>query len=217
MAQSQPSHTRAADPAILFVPGLGGSSPSHWQSIWASQIADSFKVDLGSWDEPHRNTWINRLNLAIHRTGRPVILVAHSLGCHAVAWWAKFEQPEWANPVVGAMLVAPPEVDFFPLDERLSRFAPVPSGELPFPSILVASRNDPWVGFETATVLAKSWGSHLWDAGLAGHLNSESGHGEWTEGREILARLIGRAGKSKYRAVIGLTQGEWAEGLEYRA
>lgn len=183
-----------AQPAVLLVPGLCNSGPAHWQSIWERQRADCSKVELGTWDDPHRNTWINNLNLAIRAAGRPVVLVAHSLGCLAVAWWATYEQQEWANPVVGALMVAPPEVDFFPLDERVARFAPTPSETLPFPSRFVASRNDPWMGFHTALALARRWGSELVDAGNAGHINADSGLGDWQFGQEQLALLLARDG-----------------------
>jgi predicted alpha/beta hydrolase family esterase len=185
-----PAQSGEQTPAVLLIPGLHGSGPGHWQSIWEQQFPDCTKVDLGGWDDPHRNTWINKLNLAIYRAGRPVVLVAHSLGCLVAAWWARFEQREWARPVVGALMVAPPEVDFFPLDERLSRFAPTPNERLPFPSRLIASRDDPWIGFRTAEILARSWGSTFVDAGDVGHVNAESGLGDWSFGREQLALLL---------------------------
>jgi len=190
-----PREASAKDPAILLVPGLSGSGPGHWQSLWEQQDPNCSKVELGRWEDPHRNTWINNLNLAIHRVGRPVVLVAHSLGCLLVAWWARFEQRAWQergqpSPVVGALLVAPPEVDFFPLDERIARFAPTPTEALPFPSRLVASRNDPWMGFHTAQALARRWNSTLVDAGDCGHINADSQLGEWSFGREQLALLL---------------------------
>ena len=101
----------ADDPLILIIPGLGNSGPGHWQTLWEAKIPDCERVELGMWDDPHRNTWVNKINLAVHRAGRPVILVAHSLGCQAVAWWARYEQPGFGNPVVGALLVAPPDVE----------------------------------------------------------------------------------------------------------
>ena len=73
---------------VLLVPGLDNSPPNHWQSLWERDDENCRKVELGLWDTPHRNTWINQLNLAIHRAGRPVVLVAHSLGCLVAAWWA---------------------------------------------------------------------------------------------------------------------------------
>jgi hypothetical protein len=85
--------TDTDNPLILTVPGLNNSGPEHWQSVWERQRPDCRRVDLGMWDKPHRNTWVNQLNLAIRQADRPVILAAHSLGCLAVAWWAQLEQP----------------------------------------------------------------------------------------------------------------------------
>lgn len=185
------------EPLVLTVPGLCGSGPGHWQTLWEQERRDCRRVELGMWDRPHRNTWVNQLNLAIHRAtnslGRPVVLAAHSLGCLAVAWWAKYERPAafaQGGPVVGALLVAPPEVDFFPLDERLGQFSPTPSEELPFRSILVASRNDPYMGIRTARQLARTWGSEFADAGELGHINAQSGVGDWAFGKVLLEQLL---------------------------
>ena len=71
----------AQEPLILLIPGLDGSGPGHWQRRWAEEIDNAQMVDLGLWEKPHRNTWINRLNHSVQRAGRPVVLVAHSLGC----------------------------------------------------------------------------------------------------------------------------------------
>jgi len=190
MAHRSPYKSSKRAPAVLLVPGLDGSGPDHWQSIWEQQHDSCSKVDMGRFEEPHRTTWINNLNLAIIRADRPVVLVAHSLGCLAVAWWARYAQREWVRPVLGALLVAPPEVDFFPLDERLACFAPTPADPLPFPSRLIASRDDPWIGFHTAQVLARRWGSTFVDAGECGHINADSGLGEWRFGREQLNELL---------------------------
>ena len=178
------------DPLILIVPGLNNSGPEHWQSLWEESRSDCLRVQLGMWDSPHRNTWVNKLNHVIADSKRPVALVAHSLGCLAVAWWAKLEQPQPGHNVLGALLVAPPEVDFFPADDRLSGFAPTPQGPLPFPSILAGSRNDPYIGIRTARRLAESWGSDFVDAGAIGHINADSGIGKWPMGQALLQRLL---------------------------
>lgn len=177
-------------PVVLTIPGLGNSGSEHWQTHWERERNDCHRVDLGDWEKPHRNTWVNKLNLAIIRADRPVVLVAHSLGCLTVAWWARYEQPGPAGPVIGALLVAPPEVDFFPIDERLAKFAPTPEEPLPFPSILVASRNDPYMGGRSARRLARAWGSWFADAGDAGHINADSGFGDWPFGKFLLGRLL---------------------------
>lgn len=187
MTIRQPS---ADEPLVLIVPGLENSGPDHWQTIWERQRGDCLRVDLGMWDRPHRNTWVNQLNLAIRAADRPVVLVAHSLGCLAVAWWAQLEQPGAGSNIVGALLVAPPDVDFFPLDDRLAAFSPTPSQTLPFPSILVGSHNDPYLGYRAARRLARTWGSRFADAGRVGHINAESGLDDWPFGQFLLGRLL---------------------------
>ena len=196
-------HTDEREPAILLVPGLDNSGPLHWQSHWECEFTDSQRVDLGMWDNPNRNTWVNKLNLAIQRAGRPVILVAHSLGCHAIAWWAEYERPFYGHPVAGALLVAPPEVEGGAIDKRLTRFAPVPPGRLPFPSILAASCNDPYIDFGRAKRLARIWGSRLVDAGPIGHINADSAIADWNYGKYLLRHLIASITPSRAPIIRG--------------
>lgn len=184
------------DPLILIVPGIHNSNPQHWQSRWEQQCSDCRRVDLGMWDDPHRNTWVNKLNLAIHRADRPVILVAHSLGCLAVAWWAEFERPLYGNPVVGALLVAPPDVDRPGTDPRLARFGSCPREPLPFPSFLAASQDDRLCSLRTAQLLARDWGSRFAFAGAIGHINADSGVGDWHFGKTLLAQLLRESGRN---------------------
>lgn len=180
----------AAQPTILTVPGLGGSGRSHWQSLWEEARPDTVRVELGMWNTPHRNAWVTKLDEAIRRAQAPVILAAHSLGCLAVAWWAELSPQPYGWPVAGALLVAPADVDRSDAPDALKGFAPSPLTPLPFPSILVASRDDPWIGIERAHSLAVNWGSHFVDAGEQGHINAASGLGWWTEGQALLDRVI---------------------------
>jgi hypothetical protein len=180
------------DPLILIVPGLNNSGPEHWQTKWEEERDDCVRVDLGMWTKPHRNTWVNKLNLAIHRANRPVILVAHSLGCYAVAWWALYEQPQPGHPVIGALLVAPPEVEDLSRKDPLYSFAPVPALTLPFETIVVASHDDHYIPYERARGLARLWGGQFADAGRVGHINADSGLGDWAFGQFLLDQLIAR-------------------------
>ena len=120
---------------------------------------------------------------------KPVVLVAHSLGVAAAIHAA----PHLGNKVAGAFLVAPPDVanpDIQP--EHLKTFGPYPREPLPFPSVVVASRNDPFGTYEHAGDMAGAWGSTLLDAGEAGHINMDSGHGPWPEGTMVFAQFLSR-------------------------
>ena len=196
------------DPLILLVPGLDDGQPQHWQRLWENQCSDCRRVDFGAPDNPCRNNWVNRLNLAIHQAGRPVVLVAHGLGCLAVAWWAEYERPEYGNPVVGALFVAPPDVERPDTDPRLARFASSPRGPMPFPSFLAASQDDPLCTLRTAQLLALDWGSRFAFAGAAGGIDGRSGLGDWHFGKKLLAQLL-----REHREDIG--RGEPAERFAY--
>ena len=75
--------------------------------------------------------------------------------------------------------------------DAVASFAPVPLERLPFPSIVVASSDDPYVSLERAEAFARGWGSRLVTIGAAGHINTDAGYGEWPEGRRLLDELRG--------------------------
>jgi predicted alpha/beta hydrolase family esterase len=119
------------------------------------------------------------------------ILVAHSLGCALVAHLAALRG---RRGVAGALLVAPADVNRNgPAGRLLEGFGPMPRAALPFPTTVVASRNDPYVRFDLATSFARAWGSRLIDLGFAGHINVEAGFGPWSEGLTLLDELQDRA------------------------
>lgn len=186
-------------PTVLTVPGLGGSGPAHWQSLWEHSRSDCIRADLGTWDEPRRNAWVTRLDHAIRAAEAPVLLVAHSLGCLAVAWWAELSGQPYGQPVAGALLVAPPDVERAGVGPTLGRFAPAPTTSLPFPSILAASDDDPYCELQRAFDLSRIWGSEFVDLGSCGHVNAASGIGLWHEGQALLERLIDTAETSAAR------------------
>jgi predicted alpha/beta hydrolase family esterase len=132
------------------------------------------------------------LDAAIAALDGPAVLVAHSSSCALVAHWARAASPEHRARVRGALLVAPsdPEGPLYPAGP--TGFAPVPLDRLPFPSIVVASTDDPYVTSARARAYAEGWGSRYVMAGPRGHLNAESGLGDWPAGRALLDQL--RAG-----------------------
>ena len=173
-------------PNILILPGWQSSGPAHWQSRWELLYGDE-RVEQHDWMRPLRGDWIARLeDVLLSQTG-PSILVAHSLGCLLTAAWASHSRN--THLVAGALLVAPGDPDQEELQAALKSWSPVPSRKLPFKSILLASRNDPYCSFERATGFAEAWGAQCIDYGARGHINAESGLGDWPEGRSLLDRL----------------------------
>ena len=54
----------------------------------------------------------------------------------------------------------------------------------------MASHDDPYCSFARAQSFAAAWGSTLVDAGAAGHINADSGLGDWPQGQALLNKLI---------------------------
>ncbi|GEP02633.1 RBBP9/YdeN family alpha/beta hydrolase [Methylobacterium oxalidis] len=177
---------KTADCDILIVPGLAGSEEEHWQARWASRLPTARIVEQADWHNPEPEAWRGEIRAAVEAATRPVILIAHSLGVVASVGAAPALP---AGVVRGALLVAPPDVERTPdLPESVRAFAPIPREPLPFPALVVASRNDPYCTFERAEDFAYAWGAVTVDAGESGHINVASGHGPWPEG---LMRLAG--------------------------
>ena len=179
-----------AETTIIIVPGWSGSGPEHWQSIWEREHSEYRRVEMRNWQSVERADWVGAVERALADASGPVVLVAHSLGCLSVAWWAA-RQRGASTRVLGAMLVAPPNLTSSPgLLPALESFTPVPALPLPFPSLVAASENDPYATFGEAADMASAWRSELRNVGLAGHINTASGHGPWPEGRQILQQFI---------------------------
>jgi predicted alpha/beta hydrolase family esterase len=175
---------RASEADILVIPGLGGSGPDHWQSRWDTRLPTARRVVQTDWENPGLDAWRDRIVEEVERAARPVILVAHSLGVLAAAHAAPFlAKVESSGKIKGGFLVAPPSAKVLAgLDALDPAFLTVPGEPLPFPSLVIASRDDPYSTFADSEDLARTLGAELIDAGFSGHINSESGHGPWPEG-----------------------------------
>ncbi|PYE89734.1 RBBP9/YdeN family alpha/beta hydrolase [Phyllobacterium leguminum] len=180
---------KVQDTDILIIPGYTNSGPDHWQSRWQAKLSTARRVEQAEWTKPVREDWVAEVVKAANEATKPVVLVAHSLGVAA----AVHALPEIKDKVKGAFFVAPPDVADPAIRPRhLMTFGPYPRDPLPFPSITVASRNDPFCRYEVADEIAGAWGSFLIDAGEAGHINSESGHGPWPEGSMVFAQFLSK-------------------------
>jgi predicted alpha/beta hydrolase family esterase len=185
---SELAFMKTSDVDILMVPGWSSSGADHWQSRWERTLKTARRVEQDNWVEPEREAWVGRIIEAAVKSARPVVLVGHSLGVAAVAHVAQRIPKGFLS---GAFLVAPADVDNaaewpatqgLHLNAERGGFAPLPLTPMPFPTVMVASSNDPYCRIERAKAMAEAWGSTLVEAGDAGHINSESGHGPWPEG-----------------------------------
>jgi predicted alpha/beta hydrolase family esterase len=177
----------------IIVPGWNGSDAAHWQSVWESGwLAGATRIAPASWTHPDRDDWTAAIERSVKDADDDVLIVAHSLGCFAVAHWLT------GTPnarVRGVFLVAPPDqrAETFPAD-LLATFvdpAPVPIG---LPAVLIASTDDPYCSVEAAARMTAEWQIPLITTGRDGHLNSDSDLGDWPDGQNLLTAF--RAGLS---------------------
>ncbi|QGZ61099.1 RBBP9/YdeN family alpha/beta hydrolase [Paraburkholderia acidisoli] len=189
---------------VLVLPGYMNSGPGHWQTRWEAAhvaYASVTRVTMPDWMHPDREGWCAALERALEAVedgagegADGVLLAAHSLGCLTVAHWAAQHASAAARAkVAGALLVALPDPHGpgFPRDAR--GFDPVPLAPLPFPSVVVASTDDPYGGTAFARRCAGAWGSRYEEIGARGHINAESGLGDWPQGMDWLMALGSRA------------------------
>ena len=181
---------KASEADIFIIPGLDNSGPDHWQSRWEEKIKSARRIEQADWSNPQMETWVTTIIGEVEKATRPAILVAHSLGVVAAVKAAHAIAP---GIVKGAFLVGLPNVesdDHVP--GHIRHFAPIPTEPLPFPSILVASRTDPYCPYDTALEFGQKWGSQVIDAGESGHINDQSGQGPWPEGIMTFARFLSK-------------------------
>jgi len=174
------------DYEVLVLPGWHNSGPSHWQSRWEALFPAFRRVQQQDWLQPRCKDWVATLDQAVADASRPVIIIAHSLGCATVAQWATRHD---STAVAAALLVAPADVERATVASSLRSFAPLPRRRLGFPALLVGSDNDPCCTAWRAAELADVWGTDFRLITGAGHINAESGLGDWEAGLDLLATL----------------------------
>ncbi len=181
MSEAPPHH-----PRVLLLPGWQDSGPGHWQTLWETRHGDE-RVQQADWFWPRRGDWLAQLENAVLASDGPVLLAAHSLGCHLAAAWAAHSRN--TARVLGALLVAPPDLARPDMPPQVSPWHPAVLQYLPFPARLVYGSNDPFASADASQAMALGWGAEATDAGPAGHLNADSGLGDWPQGRTWLLAL----------------------------
>ena len=178
---------------FVFVPGLRDHDPNHWQTHLAGQLEKSVTVEPLRENKLSLAARVERLDRTLEGIGGDVILVAHSAGALIAVHWAQSA----TRPIRAALLVAPVDVER-PLPEGYPCFGeladhgwmPIPRDPLPFPALVVASRNDPLAEPTRTEAFASDWGAKIFDAGEVGHLNPAAGFGPWPAAHWLLARLL---------------------------
>lgn len=175
---------KTSDADILLIPGYDGSDDTHWQRRWESKLSTARVVEQADWRYGSLDAAIAVIVEAVRAATRPIILVAHSAGVpltlHAIA---RLKALDLADKVKGAFLVSPPQDDkMLALEGIDPKIGAAPRDPLPFPAVVAASTNDPYGEQKAAQDLALDIGAAFSDAGEAGHINVESGHGPWPEG-----------------------------------
>ncbi|MGY5780555.1 RBBP9/YdeN family alpha/beta hydrolase [Rhizobium sp. LEGMi135b] len=175
---------------IITLPGLDGSGEDHWQTLWERDDPTMRRFQPSGWNRPILADWIAALEREISRSRTPPILIAHSLACQLIAHWA----PSTTSAILGAFMVAAPDPTGEVYLAEAGNFANPPLKRLPFPSLLVASTDDPFGSFDHANRSAEIWGSAFVDVGSRGHINAASGLGDWPEGKAIFQRFRAQLG-----------------------
>lgn len=179
--------------SIVVAPGWRGSGDEHWQTRWCEQYPELIRVEQKDWENPRAAEWVAGLERTLDRAPGRAVLVAHSLGCVTVGHWSALTRR--AHQISGALLVAPADVTRDEAPDSFQGFMPLPARPLPFPSVVVASDNDPTCTLDRATALAATWGSELVPLSGVGHINVDSGHGDWPVGVKLLRQLLRKLGR----------------------
>jgi len=165
--------------ATLVVPGLDGGGAGHWLSWIEDVVPDTRRVtqrELNSLDLPE---WSAAVCAELGRCREPATVVAHGFGCLA-ALRASIDCP---GRIGAALLVAPFDADALRLAWML------PEEPLPFPAVIVASSNDPYLRSSKAAFWANYWSCDLVDLGRAGCVDRASGFGPWPQALRLIAGL----------------------------
>ncbi|KZS56574.1 MULTISPECIES: RBBP9/YdeN family alpha/beta hydrolase [Rhizobium] len=177
---------------IIILPGIGGSGEAHWQTHWERSNPKMRRFRPADWEKPDLADWISALERAVGASATPPLLVAHSLACLLVAHWQQIS----SLAVAGAFLVAVPDPQSVSFPEEAAGFADPPLQRMRFPTLIIASADDPFGTPGYARARADLWGSGLVEIGPFGHINGQSGLEDWGPGRALLTAFSAGLAKS---------------------
>ncbi len=130
-----------------------GRTPLLTRLMQGAAFRDTLHIPVRGDTTAHRNLSAARIDAAIARADRAVLLIAEGAECAAAAWWARLSPASYVSRVAGALMLAPHD------RAHATGFAS-PRSALPFPSIVVGAD-------DVSQRLADEWGSRLVDGPLA--------------------------------------------------
>ena len=164
---------------VLILHGWGASDFPHWQSYLASELAKDYgKVSFlkfSNFDFPQLGMWKQELKDEL-QDFKPDIVVCHSLA--NTLWFHLCAEGE-IEEVEKLYLVAPPSMRCE--IEELKSFFPIHMPKNPHAkkTILITSTTDPYLTQTEAKELQSSLEVEMKVLDNAGHINTDSGFGEW--------------------------------------
>ena len=175
---------------LLLLHGWGGSDFPHWQSWLAGEVAKEYGcVDflrLPDFDHPKLDRWMDAAAREL-REFSPDIVVCHSLG--NTLWFHLCNEGLIEREVEHLLLVAPPSMECE--IEELASFFPVkpPKDLFAKSALMVVSDNDPYMQMQEAHKLQERLDIAMETLHDAGHINAQSGYGEWQWMLQYIKRL----------------------------
>ena len=166
-------------PKTLILHGWGGSDNPHWQSWLAGEIAKDYgEVYFPLLDNPHfptKKRWMAQVK-EILASFKPDVVICHSMA--NILWFHLCEESEM-EVIERLLLVSPPRMDL-ELNTIKSFFpAPYPKKLFAKEVMLVTSTDDPYLSQEEATAMRIGLSVPMKVIENGGHLNTDSGYGEW--------------------------------------
>jgi predicted alpha/beta hydrolase family esterase len=159
-------------------------------------------VDYASDTAAQRNLWAARLDEAVLRAGKPVLLIASGESCFATVWWARLSPASYVSRVAGALLFTPLQYHA-PAEDVLDKFAS-PRAALPFPSAIIVGARSRGTRDGRILALAEGWGSRLAEDGDAMDV---AGTGAWQQAHRAVMRLTAHVVEGKMRVAEALGVG----------
>lgn len=170
----------APNPFSIITTGAGTRTPV-WKALLNWPRFGDTHVDFAAGTPQQRNLWATRLDEAVRRADKPVLLIASGESCSAAAWWARLSPADYVTKVADALLFAPRGSE--------SELFASPRTPLPFPSAVVERQST-----RRAAALAESWGSGLLEDGWRAE-----GDSAWQQAQAAVLRLTARVVEREMR------------------